>query len=186
MRFPTLLSLLALVLACAPDLALAGMYKCVGPNGTIIFSDRACETWNGEKAAPVNDQAAFASVLARENAKSVAQTCRSLERRIMQCNAGINATLASNLREHCRAPIMRIQQSQRYGSYREQDESNRDDMPADARCDALQAETWAFVKTSFAKKMSEQDIKSIEYNLLAIPSDGHTPDLSARRRYRSR
>jgi hypothetical protein len=183
MRFKTVLSLLAL--ACAPGLAHAGMYKCVGQNGTIIFSDRPCETWNGEKAAEIKDQAAFAAVLARDNASSVAQTCAALERRMMQCNAGLNATLASNLREHCRAPLMRHQQSQRYGRYREQDESYRDDMLANARCDALQAETWVFVKANFAKKMSEQDIKSIEYNLLAIPSDGRTPDLGARRRYRN-
>lgn len=189
MCFKTVLSLLAL--ACAPGLAHAGMYKCVGQNGTIIFSDRPCETWNGEKAAEIKDQAAFAAVLARDNANSVGQTCAALERRMMQCSAGLNATLASNFREHCRAPLMRHQQAQqsqrngRYGRYREQDESYRDDMLANARCDALQAETWAFVKTNFAKKMSEQDIKSIEYNLLAIPSDGRPPDLGTRRRYRN-
>ena len=188
MHFPTARALAVLALAFAPALACAGMYKCVSAKGTIIFSDRPCEIQNGEKVAEIKDDAGFAAVLASDNIKTVAQTCLALGRRISQCHAGVDGTLVSNLREHCRPPVMRFQQSLRQSNdYAEEDRYRgySELPPQEARCDVLQAETWAFVKANFARKISEQDMKTIEYNVAAVPSDGRTPDLSVRRRNRN-
>ncbi len=181
---PHTLAVLVLVLPAA--FAHAGMYKCVSPNGTVIFSDRPCEVQNGEKAAEIKDDAAFAAVLARDNAKTVAQGCMALSRRVSQCHSGVDATLLANLREHCRPPVMRFQQSLRQN--RDYDEGYRgynELPPQEARCEVLQAETWAFVKANFANKVSEQDMRTIEYNTAAVPSDGRAPNLSVRRKNRN-
>lgn len=183
MHFRVAPALAVLALAFVPSLACAGMYKCVSPNGTVIFSDRPCEVQNGEKVAEIKDDAGFAAVLARDNDKSVAQTCMALTRRISQCRAGLDGTLVSNLREHCRPPVMRFRQSQR--QWRDDEDADRsygDPPPQAARCAVLQAETWTFVKANFARKISEQDLKTIEYNVTAVPSDGRTPDLNVRRK----
>lgn len=186
MRFPPC-RLAMLVLALAPVLAHAGMYKCVGPNGAVSFSDRPCEARNGEKAADIKDDAGFAAVLARDHAKNIAQSCMALTRRIGQCRAGLDATLLSNLREHCRPPVARFRQALRQSrdSDEDSDRGYNEPPPQEARCDVLQAETWAFVKANFSGKISEQDLKTIEYNIAAVPSDGRTPDLSVRRKNRN-
>lgn len=184
MLFPTR-SLAVLLLALAPVIAHAELYKCVSANGTAIFADRPCVTGNGEKSAEIKDDAAFAAALARENAKNVALGCMTLERRIAQCRAGLDHTLAANLREHCRPPVLRFQQAQRASRDQDDRDHYRDyrDLPPDgARCEALQGEAWSFVKANFSKKMSERDMKTIEYNLAAVPSDGHSPDMRVRRR----
>jgi hypothetical protein len=185
MRFPTMRSLAVLVMACVPVLAHAEMYKCVGPNGTSIFSDRPCDSQRGEKAAEIKDDAAFAAALARDNASNTAQSCMELQHRLVNCRAGIDSMLASKLREHCRSPVMRFQQSLRQ-SNREQDQyqDEREMGPQESRCEALQPEAFSFVKANFAKNISEQDMKTIEYNMAAVPSDGRIPDLKIRRRNR--
>jgi len=184
MHFPIARLLAVLTLACAPALVHAGMYKCVSPKGVIIFSDRPCEIQNGEKVAEIKDDAAFAAVQARENSKNVAQTCLALSRRVMSCHGGVDMTLMRNMREQCVPVVTRFQQSMRRELI-EDERSYRELQPSEARCEALQAETWDFVKTNFAKKISEQDMKTIEYNVAAVPSDGRSPDLSVRRRNRN-
>ena len=184
MHFPLARVLAVLALASAPALAHAGMYKCVSPKGVIIFSDRPCEIQNGEKVAEMKDDAAFAAVQARENSKNVAQACLALSRRVIHCHGSIDITLMRNMREQCLPVVTRFQQSMRRELV-EDERSYRELLPAEARCDALQAETWDFVKANFARKISEQDMKTIEYNVAAVPSDGRTPDLSVRRRNRN-
>ena len=188
MRLTTARSLAVLALTLAPVLAHAGIYKCASANGTVIFSDRPCETENGEKAATIKDAAGFSAVLARENARNVGRGCLALGSRIGQCGGRINGELASTVREHCRAPVTQLQRTWRSSRNSEDEQDypgHRDLAPQDLRCDALQAESWDFVKANFSTKISQQDMKALEYNLTAVPSDGRPLNLEGRRRNRN-
>lgn len=190
------------ILAIAPSSAFAEIYKCANSAGQINFSDRPCSIKDGEKAAEVKDSVGFASLLARDNAKKIGQTCWTLTYRSSQCEVAVGNALNTNFRENCSEPIKRFEKEserERYELERNRarnrinneesvDESNLDysdryqkKSKVALRCEVLKEEMWAFVKQNFSKKISEKDTKEIEYYMNAVPSDGRENDKYRRR-----
>ncbi|MES2049957.1 MAG: DUF4124 domain-containing protein [Pseudomonadota bacterium] len=192
------------MLAIAPSSAFAEIYKCANSAGQINFSDRPCK--DGEKAAEVKDSVGFASLLARENAKKIGQTCWTLAHRTSQCQVPVGNALNTNFRENCNEPIKRFEKDAERERYelernlannriytRSNNENAADESNLDysnryqkkskeaLRCEVLKEEMWAFVKQNFSKKISEKDTKEIEYYMNAVPSDGRENDKYRRR-----
>jgi hypothetical protein len=192
--------------ALTPSSAFAEIFKCADSAGKINFSDRPCSTKDGEKVAEIKDSVGFASLLARDNAKKVGQTCWTLAHRSSQCEVAVGNALNTNFRENCSEPIKRFEKDterERYEMERNLannrvrnrssydnaiDESNLDysnkyqkKSREALRCEVLKEEMWTFVKQNFSKKISEKDTKEIEYYMNAVPSDGRENDKYRRR-----
>jgi hypothetical protein len=206
MRYRFSFIFISTILVVTSSSAFAEIYKCANSTGQINFSDRPCSSKDGEKAAEVKDSVGFASLLARDNAKKVGQTCWTLAHRSSQCEVSIGNALNTNFRENCSEPIKRFEKDterERYelernlannrvrnrSSYDNSvDESNLDysnryqkNSKEALRCEVLKEEMWAFVKQNFSKKLSEKDTKEIEYYMNAVPSDGRENDKYRRR-----
>jgi Domain of unknown function (DUF4124) len=196
-----------IVLAFAPSITCAEIFKCVNSAGKINFSDHPCSNQEGEKAAEVKDSVGFAALQAHDNAKKIGQTCWTLAHRASQCDVSIGTALQSNFRDNCSVPIKQFEKDSERDRYeRERDlDRNRvrnrlnnndqvDETSLDynnryqkkskeaLRCEALKAETWTFVKQNFSKKISEKDTKEIEYYMNAVPSDGRENEIYRRRK----
>ena len=194
------------ILAITSSSAFAEIYKCADSAGKINFSDRPCSSKDGEKAAEVKDSVGFASLLARDNAKKVGQSCWTLAQRSSQCEVAVGNALNTNFRENCSEPIKRFEKDAERERYelernlannrvrnRSSNDNNIDESSLDysnryqkkskeaLRCEILKEEMWSFVKQNFSKKISEKDTKEIEYYMNAVPSDGRENDKYRRR-----
>jgi hypothetical protein len=206
MRNKTSFLFFCVILSITPMSAFAEIFKCADSAGKINFSDRPCSNKDGEKAAEFKDTVGFASLQARDNAKKVGQTCWTLAHRNSQCNAPVGNALFTNFRDNCSEPIKRFEkdkEKERYDLERSLannrvrnrssndnaiDENNLDysnryqNKSKEAlKCEVLKEEMWAFVKQNFSKKISEKEIKEIEYHMIAVPSDGRENDKYRRR-----
>jgi hypothetical protein len=195
MHFRALSTIAIFVLAVVPLTSHAEFYKCVDAGGAVTFSDRPCSTKDGQKAADLTDNAGFSSILAKDRDKAIGQSCFALLERRMQCNVYIEPAIQTYFHDGCTRPVKRYARERAREEQVEQEQGDWENdyrygqlLPgkttAELKCDALLTDTWEFVKGNFAKIISEQDLKEIDYKIQAAASDAPDQALSGRRRRR--
>jgi hypothetical protein len=176
----------AAVLVLGPSVSHAGINKCTDAAGVVTYSDRPCASNEGLKPAEVKNTTEFAALAARENEKKVAQECAFINERRSQCNVHIESRLATAFHSGCEVPLKRDyadktkeQRGYRYGYNRYGSRDNREDgiedkdkIEARLPCAQLEATVFKFVKENFPTKLSAEEMKAIEYNIIAVPSNG--------------
>lgn len=179
---------LAAASACLliPLSASAGVNKCVDAAGVVSYSDRPCEV-QGQKQAEVKDTTGFALMAAQENRKKLIKTCTQLQERRSQCySASIDQRLGKLFSENCEPLVKagyRERERERYRRY--QNGQNDDEMESEAErtqakvpCEKLPDEMYKVLKENFSAKLTPEDVKAIEYSLLAVPGNGYEPAFS--------
>lgn len=163
-----------------PVAASAGVNKCVDAAGTVSYSDQPCEI-QGQKQAEVKDTTGFALMAARENRKQLAKTCTMLKERRSQCYSSVNERLGKLFNENCE-PLVKLEyrQRQREQYRRYQNSQNDDELQAEVEraqpplpCEKLPDEMYKVLKQNFSAKLTPEDMKAIEYSLMAVPSTGY-------------
>jgi len=187
-----LLPLAASLLILAPATAVAGINKCVDESGQVTYSDLPCVN-QGQKPAEVRNTTEFALMEAREKQRKLGQACMALVDKRAQCRVFMHARLSEVFQEGCE-PAMRLERQERQreqyrqhrqGRYYEDSIDPYAEKPrAQLECGKLEEETYKFVKANFAEILSPDDVKAIEYKLMAIPSDGYERPLSTKNRKR--
>lgn len=163
-----------------PLAASAGVNKCVDAAGTVSYSDQPCEI-QGQKQAEVKDATGFALMAAQENRKQLAKTCTMLQERRSQCYSSVNERLGKLFNENCE-PLVKLEyrerQREQYRRYR--NGQNDDELQTEVErsqptlpCEKLSEEMYKVLKQNFSAKLTQEDMKAIEYSLMAVPSTGY-------------
>ena len=192
MNFPSICSTLLCLLCLSPSITFAGVNKCTDASGKVSYSDQPCSNKEGEKPAEIKNTAAFAAIATRENEKKLAQGCIALTERRSQCHYALESQLDALLIGNCEGPIkrdrldkqrdQRLEQRNNRYSRAERDETDEEKTEVKIECGELPFTVWRFVKDNFGSKLSEKEIKEIEYKLLAVPSDGREPLFAKRKK----
>jgi Domain of unknown function (DUF4124) len=185
--FSTPATLAATLLLLLPLTAAAGINKCIDANGTVSYSDQPCVT-QGHKQAEVKDATGFALLAAQENQKKTAKSCVMLSERRSQCYPTIAPRLTAVFNESCEPLIKREyrdRQREQYERYRQERHPEEGDT-GEARqaripCDKVEPAMYKLVKENFGDKLSQEDVRAIEYKLMAVPSDGNEQPLTTKR-----
>lgn len=172
------------LLAALP--AHAGINKCVNAAGVVSFSDKPCAANEGEKKAEIKAESGLGAAISRENDRNLGKNCWLMQRRYLQCRGIAIRQIHTYLEENCKAPFARYEKdlaqanankaaARRKGIAQSEENEyvNAIYAPISAeelKCDALQNDMWDFVKSNFGKKISEQDMKALDYQTKAIPS----------------
>jgi hypothetical protein len=179
--FPTLTASIAALLFTLPLTATAAINKCMDANGSVTYSDLPCVV-QGQKQAEVKNTTEFALLAAQESQKKTGKMCVALSERRSQCYVNIEPRLTAVFNESCEPLIKREnrerhqQQYERYRNGGRTEEGDAaDERQAKLPCDKVEAEMYKLVKENFGGKLSPEDVRAIEYKLMAVPSDGRDP-----------
>jgi hypothetical protein len=177
-----------------PLSASAGINKCVDAAGVVSYSDQPCDT-QGQKQAEVKDTTGFATLAAQESRKKAAKTCTLLQERRSQCYSSVDTRLGKLFYENCE-PLIKLEyrerQREQHRRYRngqwEDIELDQENTLAKLPCEKLGEEMYKLLKENFSSKLTPEDVRAIEYQLMAVPSNGYessyNTNTSARKRRR--
>lgn len=179
-----------------PLSASAGINKCVDAAGVVSYSDQPCEN-QGQKQAEVKNTTEFAMLAAQENKKQVVKSCMMLQEQRSQCGIYNDSRLGALFRENCDPLVQqemrerqreqyRMYRRSQYGQYQYQDggETEQGKQQAQVSCGKVEEEMYKLLKENFSAKLTPEDMKAIEYKLMAVPSNGYEPPLSVSRKKR--
>lgn len=192
MKNPRIATTIATSLLLLSISASAGINKCVDSAGIVSYSDQPCDT-QGQKQAEVKNTTEFAMLAAKENQRKVAKACTALQERRGQCYVSIEPRLNTLFNENCE-PLVKLdykehqrEQNRRYRNRQyQQDDSEFEQEKSSAKlpCEKVEGEMYKLLKENFSSKLAPEDVRAIEYKLMAVPSNGHEPPLSTSRKRR--